>query len=296
MPSELASEAPIHRSNRMKTLIRGPFVAVALIALGACTNLGSVQKFAKLSANAASYTDLAKDYPESSFRMATYARPQDAAQLAAEEEVREEQIQALLAMHKVLLEYMANLGKLASDDTASFERPAASLAGGLQQNQLIDAKQAAAAKSIVSLLGRAIVDGYRRAKLASLIEDSNGDLQVVVTCLREFSGTDYVAALKNEQATIDKSYRDVLENPAAEATPAAVLVLRETRAAKLADLRKREKAAVLYAEILRKIGEAHQKLYEERDRISSEQVLVDLSSYSGQLDTALKELAAIKIP
>jgi len=263
-----------------------------LCLLSGCVNLASVRSFADLSAEAASYTDIVKDYPKSVIRLGTYAPAAQQATFEKREKIRQQQEKALLAMHAVLTTYMSNLGRLASDDFVEFDESAISLAAGFKAVGVISEKEITAAKSIIGLLGKAAADGYRRAKLAATIETSNADVQVIVNCLHDFVSKDYVASLADEKLAIKTAYNDVLGHNDESNSPGIVLMLREKHADNVEALKQRESAAAIYADTLAKIGLAHQTLYDDRKRLSAKEVAEDFVHYSKVLHTALAELQA----
>ena len=272
-----------------------PISLAALVFLSACADLKSIRKFADTSADSAGYTSLSADYPKSIERQKRYQEEKYHAQLDKEFQKRKAQQPALLALHKGVEEYMSALGALASDELVSYDKSVDSLAGDVKKAKLIDDSKADAFASLTKLITKAATDMYRQRKLKQLIGDSNKDFQTVISAMTDIVGQDFVSSLDNEAAAIDKYYKEIV-TIADKAPPqqAAVELLKEKWREKKDEVEVKKQACILYVKTLKTIGGGHQLLFENKDKLSSKQVLDSINSYGKDVSAIYKQIKDLK--
>lgn len=272
-----------------------PVSLAALVFLAACADLKLIRKFADTSADSAGYTSLSADYPKSIERQKRYQEEKHHAQLDKEFQKRKEQQPALLGLHKGVKEYMSALGALASDELVSYDKSLDSLAGDIKKTKLIDEAKADAFAALTKLITKAATDMYRQRKLKQLIADSNRDFQIVIGAMSDIVGQDFVSSLDNESVAVDKYYKEIV-TIADKAPPqqAAVELVKETWREKKDELEAKKQACGLYVKTLKKIGEGHQLLFDNQDKLSSKQLLDSINSYSKDVSELYKKIKDLK--
>lgn len=127
-----------------------------------------------------------------------------------------------------------------------------------------------------------MTDHWRRKQLKELIAGSNKPFRVVVDSLQVVVENGFGWDLLNEKAAIEKYYNTLIMK---SSDKAGIAALEEWRDLRLSTIDARAKAIQSYAQLLRKIAQGHQQLYEGRDDLSKELLLRDMSRYSKDLRT-----------
>lgn len=267
-----------------------PAILAALIFLSACADLKAIRKFADSSVNSAGYTSLSADYPRSIERQKRYQEEKYHAQLDEELQKRKLQQPALLALHKGVEEYMSAVGALASDELVSYDNSVDSLAGEIKKAKLIDDSKVDAFASLTKLIAKAATDLYRQRKLKQLINDANNDFQTVITAISDIVSKDFTSSLHNEAVTVDKYYKEII-TIAEKALPqqAAVELLRDKWQEKKDEVKAKSEACVLYVKTLKTIGDGHQMLFDNKDNLSTKQVLDSINTYGKEVSALYKQ-------
>ncbi|MCR4289673.1 MAG: hypothetical protein NUV86_05365 [Candidatus Scalindua sp.] len=272
-----------------------PVSLAAAVLLSACADLKSIRKFADISADSAGYTSLSADYPKSIERQKRYQEEKYHAQLDKEFQRRKAQQPALLALHKGVEEYMSALGALASDELISYDKSVDSLAGEIKKAKLIDDTKADAFASLTKLIAKAATDSYRQRKLKQLIGDSNKDFQTVIGAMSDIVGQGFVSSLDNEEVAVDKYYKEIV-TIADKAPPqqAAVELVKEKWRGKKDEVEAKKQACSIYVKTLKTIGQGHQLLFDNKDKLSTKQVLDSINSYGKEVSDLYKKIKDIK--
>jgi hypothetical protein len=262
--------------------------------LAGCADLKSIRKFADSAADTASYTDLTADYIGGPDRMKQYQESEDRkAELAKESAAREKQEKALLGLHRGIQDYMNAIGALASDEVISYDASLQKLGNEIKATKMIsDPETADAYQGIARILLKAATDGYRQKKLKQLIDEANAPFQKVAGALKELVGGAYLLSLTNEMEVLDLYYKDVVRQ--AQANDPGTEMVKDTWRTKREELEKREKACVTYAATIGKIAEAHQALFDNKDKLNVKVTLDMISSYSQDLDDLKKKIKQLR--
>jgi hypothetical protein len=253
-------------------LIRGCAAAVLLLA-AACTDLSAVRDFSRLAANTADYRGLVERYAAYGDRLAFYReRPVDVGDRAAQRE-------GLLALHTALTGYMAALGDLADDATVAVST--APLAQAAQKASLFDTAMTPRVQALGDIVARAATGRWRQRELARVIEDGNAPVQDITARLVRFA--EGLAAEDLEERRIAAFTYDLAARRSND--PAGLRALREWRMQRLAEIDARAGSRDAFIAAMRRIGEGHQTLYDNRDRLSAQETLRQIRAVNGQLRT-----------
>jgi hypothetical protein len=262
-----------------RQLLWCPLVLIA-IALVGCVDLSAIRRFADQAAETASYSDLTHYYISHYDRVARYSKikPEDAAKHAADAEKRQKQELPLLGLQRGLVEYLNALATLASDQAVNYDQSLKGLADELKDSKLVTDSRADAFQSISSLLARAATDGYRRKKLKDFITQGNAPVQKLIDGLTNIVGVQFMREMDNERGAVE-GYYDKIIAKATENDPATALV-EDKKANDLDQIRARQAACGAYVAAMTKIAQAHQELYDRRDRLANAETLTLMYGYS----------------
>jgi len=279
----------------MKIGMRARLVALwllcAVLMAGGCVDLSAVRDFAETSYRTADYTQLVDGYIAAPGQLKRYAPDARKPAFDDEQRARQGQRQGLLALHARVQDYMAALGSLASDGAVDFDKHYAKLEQAIADASFASSPQAAAARQLGDVLTKAATDGWRRRKIAALIEEANEPLQTVLSSLQRIVTKGFAEDLNQEEQTLDHYYAGLKQQSADRAALAAVDEWRETR---LATLEHNERLVDTYAKALQAIKEGHQKLYDDRERLATKEVAALVRGYVTELKTLEKTLRSVR--
>ena len=269
------------------------YIAVLLCVftalLGGCVELGEVREFAGVSKSASSLLPaLVADIHATCERRAAYAPIGKQAEtletckkLAASEP-------GILKTQEVLLDYMAALKSLAGHQQVSYGKKLESLPDDLSESGL-DIKQVSAVTGLAKKLADAALNGYRRKELSNLIGSANDDLQVVTGALGTIIVTDYKRELSQEREGAQEYFRSALKTYELSEPLAAIAVRRDLQSDE-ATIATKEQAADAYGKIMKDIAVGHQKLYDSRNKWTTESLLKDVAPIIEDLDDSAQKV------
>lgn len=257
---------------RAKGPIRGG-LAAALLLLAACTDLSAVREFSRLSAETAGYRVLVDRYAGFGDRLAFWReRPVDVGDRAAQRE-------GLLALHAALTAYMDALGDLAGDETVAVST--APLAEAAQRAGLFDAAMRPPVQALGDIVARAVTGTWRQRELSRVIEAGDAPVQDITARLIRFA--EGLAAEDAEERRIAAFTYDLTIRRAND--PAGIRALREWRLQRLGEIDARAGPRDAFIAAMRRIGEGHRMLFDNRDRLSAEETLRQIRAVNSQLRT-----------
>jgi len=260
--------------------------------VGGCdrTNLVAVQNFANVSQQAtAQFPELAADIYGSCVRAAQFE-----SELPTQQKVQQRCGQfkqlapALIATNKVLEEFLFALGTLAADQTVAYGPALAGLAQSVQANTSFQPAQVKAVNGILGFLLEAQAGRYRQQQVQAAIATTNTDLNVLISALKAIIGQDYSRLLLIEEQTMAAYYRSTIST--GKEQPLLVAVIKNQWHDQRTTLAQKKAAVAVYIEILDQIAAAHQQLYNDRGRLSSQEMIQGIVQYARTLQPLMKNL------
>ncbi|MFA5924575.1 MAG: hypothetical protein WC856_25355 [Methylococcaceae bacterium] len=283
-------KTPIFQKTNILTLSAS---GVILLLLSACADLKGIRQFSETSADSAGYTALSIDYVKSIERQKIFQDQSRHADLDKIIKTRKEQQDALLGLHRGVQEYMTAIGALAADELVSYDNALDSFSKNVKSAKLphLDDKSVDAFSALTKLIAKAATDAYRQKQLNLIIGESNTDFQVLIASMSDIVGLDYVSSLEDEEAAVDKFYQKIIVI-ADNAPPqqASIQLLKEIWQAKKDSIQAKKQSCILYAKSLKKIGEGHQLLYQNREKLTAKQFLDTLYGYRKEIEALNKEI------
>ena len=274
---------------------RGPelrFIAFACLALivSGCANLTAIREFASTSSDAAQYSQLVVAYVDTPSRMKRYEPVSQRATLDRQVGERMAQQERLLLRQKLIQEYMDALGQLAGDELTIYDKELDALGNAAKTAKFVDQGEATAFAAVSKVLVLAVTDRWRRGKLVTLIEETDGPFQVVVGALVKVVEQDFAADIANEREALNKYYTG-LEGEGKDT--AGLAALAEWRELREGQIKGHEIAIRNYTVVLKTIAVGHHKLYESRHQLSRPEVQAEIHQYTKRLKEAFNALAAL---
>jgi hypothetical protein len=267
-----------------------------LLLLSACADLKGIRQFSEVSADTASYTALSIDYVKSIERQKRFQDQSRHADLDRIIKDRKQQQDALLGLHRGVQEYMTAIGALAADELVSYDSALDSFSKNLKSAKVphLDDKSVDAFSALIKLIAKAASDAYRQKQLNLIIGDSNTDFQTLISSMSDIVGLDYISSLEDEEAAVDKFYQKIIViSDNAPPQQASIQLLKESWQAKKDAIVVKKQSCALYAKSLKKIGEGHQLLYQNREKLTAKQFLDTLYGYRKEVEALNKEIQNI---
>ncbi|HRQ07327.1 MAG TPA: hypothetical protein PK000_04245 [Candidatus Saccharibacteria bacterium] len=268
-----------------------------LLLLSACADLKGIRQFSEVSADTASYTALSIDHVKSFERQKRFQDQSRHADLDRKIKDRKQQQDALLGLHRGVQEYMTAIGALAADELVSYDSALDSFSKNLKSAKMphLNDKSVDAFSALIKLIAKAASDAYRQKQLNLIIGDSNTDFQTLISSMSDIVGLYYISSLEDEEAAVDKFYQKiiVIADNAPPPQQASIQLLKESWQAKKDAIAVKKQSCALYAKSLKKIGEGHQLLYQNREKLTAKQFLDTLYGYRKEVEALNKEIQNI---
>ena len=285
--------------------LRRPFAAglgaAAALALSGCTNLEAVRSFATTSATAVENREVLADYAQAPVALGRLAPAERSADLATQGKERAEQRARLLAVQRLLGHYFRTLADLAASDlpdanseigklTAAVEDAKGAVGAGAVTNSTIEA-----AGSIAKVLTRLSLDGWRQARVASIVREVDPSLQKVVAGLREVVLTDFSASLDQEAEAIRSYFGTAVADAKARGEEDGCgRLARYLEAEALDGVEARRMKLRPYAEALAKVGKGHAELAANGAKLDRKALVEMLRQLSKELTTLAKATGTLE--
>lgn len=251
------------------------FLILALLGLSSCVDFGAVKDYAALSKQAsAGYSGIVQDMYQSCLRSAEFDPPPNG-ETPEKHCVEWKEVQpGLLHAESTLQDYLVALGKLAGNETISYDKPLDSLKKEVEGckrsgKAVFDSKQVDAVTGLAGFLLKAATDSYRRRELERAFAAQNENVRTVTAALKEIVAHDYEERLANEEIAID-AFRVRLQRATNEVL-AGEIGRREAQA-RSTEIAKKKEAAESYVKTLDLIAKGHEQLYQHKKDLGSKEL------------------------
>lgn len=289
-------------SPRFQRFVLSAGLTLLLAGAAACVDTSAVKRFAAVSATAGGqFEQVADDLPASCIhrhRFLALADSQvtlddirDRAEADCDEYAK--LARRLVKANKVLVSYLKALGKLAEDKIVVYDKRIDNFADALDDTDMFDAKKIEAVQGLTTVLANAAAGEWRRKELKKAIEEANPDVQTLIDALRGVIGEDYLRLLDVEREAAKHYYLGQIKEYGAGEPLTVTLVFEKWKDEDNAVDDKRD-AADLTVKILDKIARGHQKLYDNRDDLSSKQIRNLLVEYTEILEDLVSDFEKLR--
>ncbi len=283
-----------------------------------CTDLGPVQNFADLAADAGRrFPVLARDINGSCRRQIYYQHLRDnrfspekmqimvdptAGRLDDEAIFAPcknyvEQEPRLVQANAVLLNYLQSLAALAANDTTALDRSLTNVTSSFNEAGIFTPGEVGTVKGVAGFILKAATGGYRQAKIKEAVQENNENIKVLTESLSRIVKKNYQLQLENERDELRNYYvtgmreyatfQKSLPRSSADTVidPLPLMTIKRQWDAEDGELQKRLKAAAAYSEMMSEIQAAHQEIYEGRNKLSSREVLHKVLAYGLKINS-----------
>jgi len=250
-------------------------LVIGVLVLSGCLDFGPVKDFAALSKQVSSgYSGIIDDMYQSCLRSAEFDPPKNGDTPETHCLEWKEVQPGLLHAESVLQDYLVAIGKLAGDQSISYDKNVDSLKKEIDGVKLsgkpvFDSKQVDAITGLAGFLLKAATDGYRRRQLERSFSAQNENVKTLTATLKDIVGHDYEKRLENEETAI-KAFQIRIER-APDQSLAAEIGRRQVQE-HLWDIEKKKKAAESYVQTLDLIAKGHQQLFEHKKDLGSKEL------------------------
>ncbi len=251
---------------------------------GGMVSLEEVRDFANASAKLGGYADLSQRYRDTYDREQPYLSPA-ADRLARDNDAKRRAVyEEFVSIQKAVVLYMQTLSLLAGDGRYDLSANVDDLGLGLQANAEagVEQKHIAAYTGLTRLLTRVVASGYQNRSVETMVRDGDADVQTLLEAMISITRL-YYKTNENEKKTVLGIF-DV-ELPFSNrntdrmlVTLAKVHYMNKSEEYKLVD--KRYDMAL---QGLTKVALGHQKLRENLNNLSREEVRSMIANYGRDL-------------
>lgn len=276
-----------------KSISQLSLLVSALFVLAGCVDFGPVKEYAALSKQASTgYAGIVEDMYQSCLRSAEFDPPASG-ETPEKHCVDWKEVQpGLLHAESALQDYLVAVGKLAGDDTISYDKNLDSLkkeVDGIKFSgkSVFDSKQVDAITGLAGFLLKAATDGYRRRELERTFSTQNENIQTVTAALKDIVGHDYKKRLENEETAIE-AFQVRLQRASDQSL--AVEIGKRQVQDHLWDIEKKREAADDYVKTLDLIAKGHQQLFEHKKDLGSKALSKLLSDDASEMASLIRNI------
>lgn len=275
------------------SLTRALAVAFCMAVVSGCASFNEIKEFASLSSSAASYDGLTRDYIEALERRKQYQPEKFHAELEAQKMRRGAQRASLDLLQQTVADYMQGLGGLATGNIRRYDKSLKDLSSNLNKATLLDNNEKEAVAALSTILARTVTATYRLHELKKIVREGNQPLQDVIDASRRIVKKGMIGDMQVESTLVHRYYDNFMFAPDSPAEPVAMALAKEAKAEALRRVDIRIQSAQGYDDVLEKIAQGHQYLYDHGDMIGNDELDRQLRRYTGELGAAYKSLLDI---
>jgi hypothetical protein len=278
------------RSLAVQRLLRIGLLTCVVFLACSCTDTASVHEFARASQQVgAEFPPMAADGLASCHRASTFLL---AGQTAPDCTFFQSIEPPLLAVNNSLFAYISSLGKLADVNTGELSGSLKNLGPDLQRADpgisAVNLGRADAAVGLAGALVNVLASGYKQKKMMTIIEHSNDSVQKVAGFLDEYAAYRYAEQIRDEEMR-ERAFCIQWTDPAVPEVarePIAVDLLKRRCAADYSIQTEKLAAIKKYQDALKAVASAHQKLYDQRNKWNTAQLITSLAPAVTQISDA----------
>lgn len=276
-------------------IIRMTFLLLLIFVMAGCANLKAVRDYAGESAKLSAYTELTTRFRD------TYEREQpylfgEAERLAQENDKRRKAAyEDLMKIHQRVSLYMQTLATLAGENAFDLSKEIDSLAGRIKAypNFGIDSKHVDAVSGVAKVVTKWITSAHQERAIRDMIKEGDEPLQTTLQGMEALVRC-YKKTNENERKTVLGFFE--MEIPFAD-NPKDKLLNVLARAHAQSKTAEYKNVELKYDEAekgIKSIADGHKKLFENIDKLSSEEVKTMISNFANDIKTIRENLQKIR--
>jgi len=262
---------------------------VLSLALGGCASpetvsLSEVRQFADASAKLGGYGELSRRYRDTYEREQPYLSPA-VDKMARDNDARRKAVYAdFVSIQKAVVLYMQTLSVLAGATRYDLSAQVDDLGAGLQANvdAGVEKREVAAYTSVTRLLTRVIASNYQNRSVETMVRDGDADIQVLLEAMIVLTRM-YAKTNENEKKTVLGVFDVEIPFSTRNSDRMLVTLAKVHYLNKATEYKLIDKRYDLALDGLKKVAAGHQKLRENLNWLSSEDVRRMLAGYGRDL-------------
>jgi hypothetical protein len=190
--------------------------------------------------------------------------------------------------------YFDGLTSLSNNDLTSYKMDALTkaLTEGDFGSIKIEKEQVEAYSKISKILLKAFTDEYRKKKIKKYVKEANEPIKVLITFLDFNLSSNLVGKLNVQKKRIESYYFDLIKDSTLSTIEKRKVV--EEYYAQLNKNEAKQKELVTYSKALKKIAEGHQKLVDNIEKISDDEIKELLTQYASDIQDIISEFNKLK--
>ena len=193
-----------------------------------------------------------------------------------------------LVIYNSIKGYFDGLTNLSNNDLTNYKLD--TLATAFIKANVSDSSASAYAK-ISNILFRTLTNEYRKKKIQQYIGEANDAIKVLLNNLSFQLNQNLNGKLKIQEQKLTSIYYDLFQKAN---SPYEKLVISREYDMKIASLKNKEEQITSFAIGLQKISDGHQKLYEDRNKLTEKKFKDLISGYSSSIQDINAKFNKIK--
>jgi hypothetical protein len=269
----------------------------ASLLLGGCAatapvSLQEVREFADASAKLGGYAELSRRYRDTYEREQPYLSPAADQIARANDAKRRAVYDDFIAMQKSVVLYMQTLSLLAGDARYDLSDRIDDLGNGLKANAEsgLQQRHVAAYTGLTRLLTRAIASGYQNRSIETMVRDGDTDVQTLLEAMISITRL-YAKTNDNEKKTVLGIFDVEIPFTSKSSERMLVTLAKVHYLSKATEYKLVDKRYELALQGLTKVALGHQKLRENLNNLSRDEVRRMLAGYGRDLRQIRSNLA-----
>jgi hypothetical protein len=188
---------------------------------------------------------------------------------------------ATVKVYNAINAYFKSIGALSKGDLTTYDTKALGevLTEGKFASLTIDKNTVTAYSSLGRLLLQALTDGYRKKKLSAVIETGNAPLQTLLIVFGISVGN-LVTELEFQKERNFVLYSELINS---EGSAFEKVTLSNNYYNEITRLNQKQEQLRTFAKSLIAIGKGHQKLFENRNKLTTDEIRELMADYSASL-------------
>lgn len=273
-------------------------VLIVLIAMNSCTSMRAIHDFSSVSSKGLSqFEEIPNSFTKycvdrcvsESIRTFEIKRAPD-----CDCDVFRKADSVTMLIYHSIHGYFDGLSDISDNDLTKYKLDAldTSIEAGTFGNIQIDKQQVDAYSAVSNILLNAVAGNYRKNKIKKYVEDANQPIQVLLSKFQFILQKNLEGELDFRKEKLYAFYRELLLNPALndyEKEKAATDYYQELSAIKV-----QQQRIDFFAQSLQSIADGHQKIYNNRNKMSAKELRDSLVIYQSAITNSISQFNKLK--
>ena len=197
-----------------------------------------------------------------------------------------------LVLYNAISGYFAGLTKLSANELTTYKFDTTALTEGKFGDVTIDREHAQSYGKMSTILLKAFTDTYRKKKITRYIGEANAPIQTLINVFNFNLEANLSKKLDVEKQRYQSYYFDLLKDSSTSVFEKKQII--EEYDIVMAGLTAKKKQISIYGRGLRKIAAGHQKLYDNRNKLTASDIEASLAQYGSDLQDIDTEFNKLK--